>query len=360
MLRALGFVVLLAALLCPRLARAEDPTHESSAPVVRDQVVLRIVGELGPPERLGLTNLLTADFRRHHLRLVLEASDVEVRRWIEQRRSDPNLLLLAILEVQGSSSWQLSIVDAARGRAIARTLPGGVRADAAALEAVASIVSSAASALSDGLEVASLSIDEVVAAEATPPVATAPTSPRPAAVPAEPPVGVESSLGAVISSFTAEVPAQLGFSAALGLRLGRFGVRASGARYLPAQLDSSFGSFSIGRTAFALAAGRSLVWGRLELEAEAALAVELLRRSGAHTTSDEAASPDHSLFRVGPALDLRGRYRLGEHLALEGVLGGCYFPSRVRFLAENPAATPLSQPWSGGVSGQLGIEVRAP
>lgn len=355
--------VLLAGLTwgCPVLAQPA-PSDTVHVPAARNRVMLCLRVALSPEERAVLGNLLAPEFQRRGLTLVVESSALAMRAWVARHGADAGVLLLADLSLSSSNSWRLTIVDAVRGRAIARALPGGAHANAAVLEAVASILSSAASALSDGLEVASQSIDEVVAAPVIAgevPSTTVPTAPSSPSPPPSPPL-VRGSLAVVVSSFADEVPLQLGFTAGLGFRVSSVHLRLSGTRYLPVELSSSLGSFDVARTAFAGGVGFGFVAGRFELEPEIGCEFEILRRSGASGARDVLASPAHSLYRVGPAVAVRLRYDLTAHLAVESLVGGSYLPQRIRFLVENPAATPLSEPWSPGFQGQLGLEVRVP
>jgi hypothetical protein len=334
-------------------------TATQAAPLSnRTRVVLRIEGELSKAQREALAALLNVDFRRRELALSIETVGGSLREWIDRARSDEETLLIAVLDASRSDSWQLTIVDASRGRALSRPLAGGVEANAAALEAVASIVSSAANALKDGLEVASKPIDEVVAGPAKP---SAPIVIEPAV---EPPaltrLLIRGALAGAASSFANGASITGGFSAAIGLSYSSFTVRIFGARYLPARLDTAWGSFDVHRTFGGISVGPTFRWGRLEIEPEGAVIGELLRRTDAVAGFEVFVRGDRSLHRFGAMIDLRIRFGLGGPFAVEWVAGGGYLAPSVRFLAANPELSELAVPWPWVVTTQLGVEVRAP
>jgi hypothetical protein len=322
--------------------------------------VLGVEGEISRSQREALATLLNVDMRRRDLALSMETPGGDVREWIDRARSDEETLLVAVLDASRPGTWQLTIVDASRGRALTRALVGGVEANAAALEAVVSIVSSAAGALKDGLEVASRPLDEVVAPpESTSPPATAPlAAPAPAPRPAK--LALRSVLAATAASFGNGAPLTEGLSAAIGLSYRSLGFRVFGARYWPARVDSSFGSFDVHRTTGGASVGATFSWGSLEVEPEGALVGELLRRTDAEPGLDASANGDRSLHRFGAALDARIRYRLGGPFAIEWMAGASYFAPKVRFLAANAQLSELIVPWAWVVSSQIGLEVRTP
>jgi hypothetical protein len=332
----------------------------------RTRVVVRVEGGLSKAQRDALATLLDVDFRRRDLTLSMETSGEDVRKWIDRARADDQTLLVAILDVSRPGSWRLFIVDAARGRAITRPLVGGVEANAAALEAVASIVSSAANALQDGLEVASKPIDEVVAraeSKPSPPTATEPVLPAPASEPPPPAPAkfvLRSVLAAAAASFTKAAPIAGGLSASIGVRYQSLSVRLFGARYLPARIETAVGDFSVHRTDGGISFGPTFTWGRVEMEPEAGFVGELLRRTDAAAGLDASPGGDRTLHRIGAMADVRLRYSLGGPFAVEWMVGASYLAPQVRFLAAGAQISELAVPWPWTVGSQIGVEVRAP
>ncbi len=338
----------------------------SAAPVARRaRVVLRVDGALSKAQRDALATLLEVDFRRRNLTLSIETPSGDVREWVDRARTDEQTLLVAVLDASRPGNWQLSIVDASRGRAINRSLVGGVEANAAALEAVASIVSSAASALQDGLEVASKPIDEVVGtkqpnAPVNVPVPVPVPVPDTSPLPPSPKLTLQSSLALATASFSDGAPLTYGLSLSIGFNLSSVSARLFGTGYLPARIDTALGDFNVHRTTAGISVGPTFAWGALELEPEGSVVAELLRRTDAAASVDASTSADRTLHRIGAMIDLRIRYRLGGPFAIEWMAGGAYFGQRVRFLAANPQLSELAVPWPWVVSSQVGLEVRAP
>jgi len=136
------------------------PAHGSA----RNAVVIGWAGPLDHEQAAALQSLIESELAGHQpdriigLYAVRGAAGV----WIAGARRNPRALLVALLELRVSGAWRIYLVDAARNRAIVRDLPGEAAGNSAALESVASVVSSAVRALDEGLEIASRPLTEVV------------------------------------------------------------------------------------------------------------------------------------------------------------------------------------------------------
>jgi hypothetical protein len=269
--------------------------------------------------------------------------------------------VLAILDVRDDRAWALYIVDAARGRAILRRLPGGVEANAAALEEVSAILASAVAAVREGLEVASRPVEAVVSdqPDTAPPPERAVATRRDASTPPVVEAPDESArserrtsagtrpFGAVLargSTFAGRfVP---GVAAELGLGLGeRLRVLVHGAMDRPARFSSELGAFEIGRTFAALEAGYELPVGPVSLEPRLGSGVEVIRRSGTAAAAGVVGEPGTAQPRFAALAGVRARYVLMGPLALELGVDATYAPRRVRFTSGDTvlaSAAPLS------------------
>jgi len=361
-------------LLANHLAAAEPPDAGGSpeerpsmcvAPARRTRVRLLIVAEGGQAKRDVLLALLEAELRDTPIELGLETAPADTRAFIERARHEPGALLAAVLRTQRRERWELVVIDPARDRAIVRHLPGGLEQDAAALEAVASILVSAITALRDGLEVASRPVEEVVAPAAPPATpagpATSPAAHDPIDVDrAVPPWTVRSTVAASAVTFVEQAPITLGLSASLGLTWrSTWSWRAVVGRHLPARIETDFGAFRAERTFIGVGTGPSLQLSSFELEPELRLLLELVQRTDAEPADGVAQRDDALLPRLGLLVGGRVRYRLAAPLAIEASLGGAYFPRRLRFVT-GPETYELATPWPFAAAAEIGFEVRAP
>jgi hypothetical protein len=267
--------------------------------------------------------------------------------WTAAARRDPAALVLAILDVRDARAWALYVVDAARGRAILRRLPGGMEANAAALEEVSAILTSAVAAVREGLEVASKPLETVVAEqpdEGPSPERVALTpSPTPSPRPLEPPPSSERAgaqaptstrpFGAVLArgaTLTGEVVP--GVAAELGLRLGTgLGLLVHGALDRRARISTALGTFELGRSLAALEVSHALPLGPVSLEPRLGSGVEVIRRSGTAPAPGVGGAPGRTHPRFVAVAGVRARYLVAGPLAVELGADATYSPQRLRF-----------------------------
>jgi len=369
---AKGLIALLAAVaVLPARARAEGDPVAASDPVeparsARVEVVVGMTGPLSGEVRGELRRLLEVELRAQGLVLVERDPDAALSAWAEQASQDERTLLAVLLDARERKGWRVVVIDAARARAIARQLSGGIEENAASIEAVVSIVLSASSALREGLEVASSLVDDVVggepAAPSPPPKAPRPAEPRAIPAPIDPgETVVRVALGSSIATFSSAAPATWGASAALGLTF-RSSVEftASAAYYLPVTVDSAFGNFELDRATAALSGGPMLLEGRFGLTPEAGVCLEWLRRSATHAEAGVSATAEQSVQRWGALLALRSRYRVIAPLSVELRAGAAYFAQSVEFVAKSPENVRLADIAPAVFFGSLGLEAAFP
>jgi hypothetical protein len=134
----------------------------------------------------------------------------------------------------------------------------------------------------------------------------------------------------------------------------------SGARHLPAHIDTPFGRFRVDRTLLGACAGWIHRAGLIELQPELGLALQMLSRSEAEPTAEVSAQDDTELLHAGAKVGLRARYGLSEGLAFEPSAAALYFPSRIRYLAGSSQRTEIAAPWPVVGTVALGLVVLAP
>jgi hypothetical protein len=312
-----------------------------------------------------LTRLLEPEMAHAQLSLNVSEQNMALRVWVDSERKDPHALLVAALDVQQSEGWRLVLVDAARGRAVIRDLPGGVARDRAALEAVGNMIASAAHALQEGLEVASRSVDDALSEPASPKdVAPPPVTSPPPPPPVRSPFRVRGAAGFGLASFERRAAVSYGISVELAALVEQFGVQLTLARYGPQELTTTPGSFEIDRTAFSVAALARREWGALAGEVGIGAAGELLQRSATVANSAAPATPmvgGSDLVRYGPLLELAGRLRVAPYLALSVGSGLSYFPQRISYLeSDTTTRTTLASPWLVVAFGRVAFEVLLP
>jgi hypothetical protein len=340
-----------------------------------------VLGERGQQLQPELEALINSELRDSNAQLSFERQAGRVRSWVERARRDDQTLLLAVVDTRQDKLWRVYIVDAERSRAAARTLPGGMEQDQAAVEAVASIVVSATAALREGLEVATKSVEEVVAPEegdveltagpeppreAPPPEAKA--APPPQRQPAVPPTPPESGEGyrfrlallATAAAFAEPEPVSLGGRLSVGFSTPSHVVLRVGAgRHLPVTVASDLGRFDVDRSTGDLSLGYVFDLERLELEAEASLVAELLQRGAPRAADTATARKGRSYSRIGGLVGARARYRVAGPVALEVGVGAAYFPRPVRFVS-GPETAEIAELWKFTPRIDLGAEVRLP
>lgn len=353
---------LLLAVLPSARARAETATAPQllAASNTRTEVLLTIVGRDAEGARASVVGLLTGQLQGMGLSLVAQKPEGSVSDWATAATRSKRALLALVLDTNAEQGWRLVVVDAARGRAIARELPGGMQRDAASVEAVVSIVISAASALRDGLEVASAPVETVVGPAPTRAPAVGRATPT---KPASPPRGASTvvcgSVGAAVASFAPDAATTTqGVALALGMRWqNRVEARVFGALFWPARVRSGFGDFRVNRGLLGLAAGPVFTAGGLALSPQAGVLLERLHRAGTVPAAGLFATEAKPVHRVGGVVALRLRRPVVPLLSLELVAGGAYWGRSVRFSVRNAQSSPFLE--VGPVTGfaQLGIEI---
>lgn len=337
----------------------EEATSETSH--ARSEVVLGIVGIRAEALRESLVNLLAAELATARLSLVERPPSRELAGWAAEVVGSEHTLLAILLDARNDQDWRLIVIDAARGRAIVRHLPGGIQQDAATIEAVVSIASSAAGALLEGLEVASSPLAAVVGAS---PVRT--KEPRRAvasgvddsAPRARPRSFLHGSVSVSAATFSPEVVTTNGLALALGVDWrGQLEARAFGTLFWPAKLETPFGAFGVSRALFGAAAGPVLKLPTFSLVPEAGIVAERLRRAETTPAAGVIASQARALYRVGGVVAVRLRVPIIRPLSVELVTGAAYFGRRVQFSTSGPAASQLVGVWPLTAFAQLGLDV---
>jgi hypothetical protein len=337
----------------------------------RRHVIVLVRGGLQEMDRQTLAALLERELVARDLVPRVDAVTGDVRLAVERERRAPDALLIAVVDARPASGWRIYIVDPARDRAISRKLAGGMQADRAALEALTSIVASAAAALAEGLEVASTPIPEVLAPVPPPPPprrASMPAALAPRPAPASEGEHLVQRSAVLASVATAEqvTPVTAGIAAELGLSVAhgitpRIGV----AWHLPAEIETTLGAFRMNRAFAGLGVGKFAPLGRFEFEPEVGVLAERVHRAQAEPRPDASGvsaqpTPESTVYRFAPKLSLRVRYALSDHIALEWVGSGAYFPQAVRFLASAEQTSELAELSRLVALVQLGVEVRGP
>jgi hypothetical protein len=335
--------LLLGAWLVSREATAE-PAHElarSAQPSARTEVLLAIVGGRAVSARGSVVALLDGQLRGMGLSLVEQQPAGAVSDWATAVTRSKSALLAIVLDTKNERGWRLIVVDIARRRAIARALPGGDEHDAASAEAVASIVISAASALREGLEVASAPVAAVVGG-ASSRAAVQRRGREPPRGEAERKLVVHGAVAAAIASFAASEPTTQGAALALGLGWRRrVEARAFGALFWPATVHSAFGDFSVHRALVGAALGPVFRAAGFSFCPEIGILVERLRRSGTLPAPGVFANEAAPLYRPGGVAELRVRRALWRPLSLELVAGGAYLGRSVQFSVRNGDRSPF-------------------
>jgi hypothetical protein len=318
----------------------------------RSVVELAVTDSLPTEQVTALRGLLESQLPPHGLSLRMEPGITDVRRWIS-RDSDDALLRVA-LDASAGRGWRLLLVDATRGRAVARTLTGGVKRDRAAVEAVCDIVVSAALALREGLEVASQTVDEALT-DAVP-------SGAPPATPArEGPAGlsqsgaspgrnfalrVEAGAGPAVATFARAAPASWGAAAAISVWHDRAGLEVTGARYLSQTVTATAGSFDIDRTQVGISAVAAASWRWARLSGGLGPLFEILQRGDAAPAAGSIApTPPEALTRLGPQATATLGLLVSRRVTVTWALGLAYFPRRVTYSSTTGSDAPLAEPW---------------
>jgi len=346
-------------------ARAEPAGQVASfqASRARTEIVLGTTGIGAESVQSSLVGLLSAELRRMQLSLVERQPKATLSAWAAEATRSPRVLAAILLDGGSEQGWRVIVIDAARGRAIARTLPGGIQKDAASIEAVVSIVVSAAGALREGLEVASSPMEAVVGRPPAPPPDVSDTGPADSSVPVTRPTGhtrsfVRGTLGASVASFSPAAPATEGMTFALGASFrGHVEAHAFGSFFWPARMRGPLGEFRVTRVLFGAALGPVFTAGALSFVPEAGVVGERLHRFDTTPAAGSFATAPSPFVRFGGLLALRLRQRLVRPLSVELVAGSAYFGRRVRFTGSSSESSWSVDAWPAVAFAQLGLDL---
>ena len=342
-------------------ADPSPPSTPRATASPRTRVLVAIVGEDADAVRQGLVAPLDGQLRAMHLSLVEQRPRGAVSNWAMSVTRSPDALLAVVLEVKPDGEWSLVLVDTARARAIARELPGGVERDAASIEAVTSIVISAANALKEGLEVASAPVSAVVGPPQIPAVRPSPAGPLSSpAPPGE--TGrhfvVHGRVGAALASFGSHTPVTTGAMLALGLGYRRWlEARVFGTLFLPVEVQSPFGDFRLNRALAGAVCGPVFSTGGFSISPEVGLTLERLRRSSTLPAPGLFAKDAAPVHRWGGMLDLRLRHVLVEPVSIELVGGAAYTGQAVTFSVRNGDPYPFLEIGPAWAFAQVGVDI---
>jgi hypothetical protein len=348
-----------------RPARAQASTDRVGAehPHARTVVVLGVVGLRAAAQHGSLVGLLQAELTEMSLSLVERPPSRDVAAWASDAVRSHDTLLAILLDARSDQGWRLVVIDAARGRAIVRDLPGGIQQDAASIEAVVSIAVSAASALREGLEVASSPLEAVVGGPPEPTKSSPRAADSAVAVnersPARRPQSfLRGSIGASSASFSAQAVTTQGMAFALGVNWrAQLEARVFGSLFWPATIRTTWGEFGVKRALLGAAAGPVLQLRQLSLVPEAGVIAERLRRSETTPAAGVLATEAKPLYRIGAVLALRLRLPLIRPLSAELATGAAYFGRSARFSTTGAAASQLAEAWPVAAFAQLGLDV---
>jgi hypothetical protein len=323
--------------------------------------VLRLEpGELDAAQTEALSNLLRTELVELGLELRLEHTTENEARWFAQQEPG-SALLFASVDVSAQQGWRVFLFDSEE-RTSVREL-GGTGDNAAMVEAVAAVLVSAASALSQS-EQQTAPPEAAVVPESEP-------EPRPApSVAPEPPASSEFTplhlprawrlhlaVGVGGSSFERNEPVTLGPTLELGVLHERFALDLCATRSLELSYQTDFGDFSLTRSALSLRAGPLFQHGDWLFVTALVTGVELIERERGVPSSVGIAAEgsDSARWSFGPAALVR--YGASESLLLEAGLWGAYFPEPLRFTADEGRQV-LAAPFSFAAGAFAGLGVR--
>jgi hypothetical protein len=346
-------------------ARAQsDPAQPARAetPSSRTEVVFGTLGTGAQPVRGSLVEVLQAELRAMSLSLVEDQPAEPLSAWASKATGSGRVLAVILLDSRSEQGWRLVIIDPARGRAAVRALPGDIRDDAASVEAVASIVVSAASALREGLEVASTPLAAVVGdskpLQSLPAADTTNTRARAPARSPAPRWGFRGQVGPTVATFSPAAPTTEGVALALGVSFrARVEGRVFGAAFLPSLMRSPFGEFRVGRALLGAAAGPVFRASEFSFAPEAGVVGERLRRYDAKPTAGVFSTESGALYRFGGLFAVRLRHTLLPPLSVELVTGATYFGRRLQFTAKSAESSWSERVWPAVAFAQLGLDI---
>lgn len=318
----------------PQPAPAEAESRRARE--ARGELVLRVEGPFSDAGLAALERVIRSQLGERAAGVRLVRTDEPLLSWTRRTRQQRSALVIAILDARKPESWELYVVDAARGRAARRTLPGGVETDAAALEAVGVILAAAVAAVREGLEVASASVEDVVAA------AEPPEKPRvPAAPPPQPkevrgrPARWLLGAGLTVTRVADELGA--GAFAGAGVHLDpRWSLHLDAALFLPVAIESDLGSFDLQRGSVESRVSWSAPAGPFTLVPSLGPVLEIVRRRNTEPAALVSGGDDSTRARFGAAARLALAHPLSGSLAVWIDANASYFPQRLRFVANAP------------------------
>lgn len=358
-------MLLAAGALVAAEAKAEPAPLVTPEPSpARTEVVFGTIGSGAQPVRASLVALLGAELAAMSLSLVEGQPAEPISEWASKATRSRRALAVILLDGRSERGWRLVIIDAARDRAIVRALPGGIRDDAAGVEAVASIVLSAANALREGLEVASMPLAAVVGESSEGPPPSSSTEPvknegqLASGKSRLGPWGVHGQIGASVASFSPGAPTMTGAALALGVSFdARVEARVFGTAFLPALIRGPLGEFRVARTFLGAAVGPVFRAPAFSFAAEAGFVGERVSRYDATPAAGVLETDARALYRFGGLVALRLRHTLLRPLSVELATGGIYFGRRLEFTAETGDTSWSENAWPAAAFAQLGLEV---
>ncbi len=348
----------------PKLAVAA----EADAPAVGSaRVVLRLdPARIDEQQASELLRLLEVELGASGLTLAHEFGAEQAARWFSRRDLADAVLLVAL--VGEGEAWRVVMIEPSRRLGASRTLPGGA-SNAANLEAVASIVLTAATALADGHNVVTAPMDEVLAPpEAKPsPPGPSPKAPArasvvrpPQAVPATAPQERRSSwwtlgLGGGATTFEASVPVSLAATGHVGWVLrDRLAVDLGVSHQPASRFESGAGSFELSRWVYWLGAGPSWNGTDWAFVSQVSVAAESISRSQTQPSVDVSANSERALARFGGRFSTSARWSLLGSMGLRATLFGTWYPRAIRLTAAGGEEV-VAEPWAAGFGAFVGF-----
>lgn len=349
------------------------PAQPSSAPAIAQQVHLLVTeavephpspashqaGSLRPRENGREGNLAFEPSQQGELEALLAArleqlgwTLVVVRghrnpgEWLDTLR--PEAAAIGVVLVANPQDWVLYLVDVERQLAVRRSL-AGTHEDAAAAEAVTSIIVSAAEFFQWGLPVGSEAVQSALSdVLEPPPKRTRPQEEAPqrhsTVTRLEPRAATRWALalgGEVRSWVRAErfsAGPQLQVLLALSSLPVHWGARVAAGYHLPSEFESLWGQFQLQRSIVGLHVGPHWRVGELTFGGELGLELEVARRGNSRAEPNaQPVTASSRLLRPGIGAAAFGALALAPLWALRVSLQGNHWLSTTRYLASNEA-----------------------
>lgn len=341
-------------LLCAGLGSAAPVHAQAEAPAPAPRILVQVAGDATPERKSSFAGALEAQLSALDLALEIDvnaqAPASAAQRFEQGRALSARSGARAVfwIELEGEQTWFVYMLDPVDERILVRQLDAD--APDAAVEALAVIVKSSTQALLSG-NLQSLQAEELVPPAPPPPPTPPPPEPPPAArppPPAEPAPapdsrhGLHLSLGYQGSTFAAEQLWQSGL--AVGARWiapsGLFG--GLGYVWFPDSAPDDPVGIEVRRHPVSAVFGQRLWKGRLAVDLELGLAVDVLTRTTSRTPAGIAPSADSVRFAVAVTPRLRGELELLAPLALYLDLGLGYVLNNFQYIATDPERVVLS------------------